>query len=57
MGATRSGDEAELRDADELKAARKLRERLVELDAPDAARELAELIENSSTNAELLSKL
>lgn len=57
VGATRSGDEAELRDADELKAARKLRERLVELDAPDAARELAELIENSSTNAELLSKL
>jgi transcription termination factor Rho len=48
-----SGEEA-LRDTAELEAVRRLRAELSGLEPPDAARRLAELIEGSPSNSELL---
>ena len=56
-GVTRSGEESELRSEEELAAARTLRRRLTELEGSEASRELADLIEGSADNEELLGKL
>jgi transcription termination factor Rho len=50
-----SGEDA-LRDAEEMEKVRHLREDLGEMDAEEAARRLAELIGDSSNNAELLDR-
>jgi transcription termination factor Rho len=51
-----SGEEA-LRDAEELEKVRRLRSELAEMEPEQAARALAEQIEATSTNAELLERL
>src|SRR3954454_9420917 len=53
----RISNEDELRDADELAAARKLRSLLSDLDAADAANLLRERIEGSTSNAEFWGSL
>ena len=54
---SRASGEEELRDAEELEKARRLREELAAMDPEQAARSLAERIEGSSSNAELLARL
>ena len=49
--------EEQLRDPEELDAARRLHEELRSADAPVAAERLAERIRSSASNAELLSSL
>lgn len=56
VGATQSTDERGLREGGELEAARALRARLADAGA-EAARELGELIADSKSNEELLSRL
>ena len=57
VGECRASNEDELREAEELDAARKLRAELAELDAKAAAEFLRERIEGSPSNAELLTSL
>jgi transcription termination factor Rho len=52
---TRASGEEELRDPDELEAARGLRAELTEMESADAARAVGERIASSKTNEELLS--
>jgi transcription termination factor Rho len=54
VAATRVSGEDELRAAEELEAARKLRAEVSEMDPADAAKALAERIEGSASNSELL---
>ena len=54
---SRASGESELRDPEELEKVRRLRAELAELDAEQAARSLAEQIEATSNNAELLAWL
>jgi transcription termination factor Rho len=56
-GGTRVSGEADLRDGDELEAARRLRSLLVDLQPRDAAAMLRERIEASASNAELLGSI
>jgi transcription termination factor Rho len=51
-----SGEDA-IRDADELDRVRRLREELGSLDPEEAARTLADQLEATSSNAELLARL
>ena len=54
---SRVSGEEELRDPEELEKARRLRAELAEMEPEDAARALAAQIEETSNNAELLSRL
>jgi len=54
---SRVSGEEQLRDAEELEKARRLREELGEMDPERAARALAEQIADTSSNAELLARL
>jgi transcription termination factor Rho len=56
-GETRVSNEEELRDPEELAAARRLRSLLADLAPVEAANLLRERIESSRTNAELLATL
>lgn len=53
----RASGEEELRSAEELDAVRKLRSELAEMEPEEAAHALAEQVEGTGTNAELLSRL
>jgi transcription termination factor Rho len=54
---TRASGEEQLRDAEELEKVRRLRAELGEMEPEEAARALAEQIAETSSNAELLSRL
>jgi transcription termination factor Rho len=54
---SRSAGEEELRDAEELERVRALRAELAEMDPEEGARRLADQIGETSSNAELLSRL
>jgi transcription termination factor Rho len=54
---SRPSGEEELRDAEELEKVRRLRAEIAEMDPEQAARALAEQIAETSSNAELLSRL
>jgi transcription termination factor Rho len=56
-GESRSAGEEELRDAEELEKVRVLRAELAEMEPEEGARKLAEQIAETSSNAELLSRL
>ena len=55
--ASRASGEDQLRDEEEMDRVRKLREELSGMDHEEAARKLAEQIAQTSSNAELLSRL